>query len=127
MSRKETNLLLPYKKRLSSNQIVQDSLSKQINELTEKKGSLKSKIKSLKKELESVEQQHNDVTSTLDLLLDKRQIAKEQLESNQAKLIELENSKVLAIETIAKVEKMRQDLEAQFEIITNDTQVENNM
>ncbi|GKV49428.1 hypothetical protein SLEP1_g56178 [Rubroshorea leprosula] len=91
----------------SSNQIVHDSLSKEINELAKKKGSLESKIESLKKELESVEQQHSDVTSTLDLLLDKRQTAEEQLQSNQAKSIELENSKVVVVETVAEVERMR--------------------
>ncbi|GKV47485.1 hypothetical protein SLEP1_g54387 [Rubroshorea leprosula] len=115
------------KKGISSNQIVHDSLSKEINELTKKKGSLESKIESLKKELESVEQQHGDVTSTLDLLLDKRQTAEEQLQSNQAKLIELENSKVVAVETVAEVERMRQDLEIEFEAIAKGTWFENNM
>ncbi|GKV41404.1 hypothetical protein SLEP1_g48946 [Rubroshorea leprosula] len=119
--------LATLQKGISSNQIVHDSLSKEINELTKKKGSLESKIESLKKELESVEQQHSDVTSTLDLLLDKRQTAEEQLQSNQAKLIELENSKVIAVETVAEVEKMRQDLESEFEDIAKGTWFENNM
>ncbi|GKV21558.1 hypothetical protein SLEP1_g31528 [Rubroshorea leprosula] len=119
--------LAALQKGISSNQIVHDSLSKEINELTKKKGSLENKIESLKKELESVEQQHSDVTSTLDLLLDKRQTAEEQLQSNQAKLIELENSKVVAVETVAEVERMRQDLEIEFEAIAKGTWFENNM
>ncbi|GLU04105.1 hypothetical protein SLE2022_212690 [Rubroshorea leprosula] len=71
--------LAALRKGISSNQIVHDFLSKEINELTEKKRSLESKIEGLKKELESVEQQHSDVTSTLDLFLDKRQTTEEQL------------------------------------------------
>ncbi|GKV11563.1 hypothetical protein SLEP1_g22811 [Rubroshorea leprosula] len=96
MLKKEINLLLSYERR-SSNQIVHHSLSKEINELTEKKGSLKTKIESLKNELDS------------------------------EKLIKLENSKVVAIETVAEVERMRQDLETEFEAITNGAWVENNM
>ncbi|GKV35503.1 hypothetical protein SLEP1_g43761 [Rubroshorea leprosula] len=103
--------LATVQKGISLNQIIHDSLSKEINEFTKKKGSLESKIESLKKELESIKQQHSDVTSTLDLHLDKRLTAEEQLQSNQAKLIELENSKVVAVETVAEVERMRQDLE----------------